>query len=174
MFRSGSTGVAPVTGPGLDPLHIRLATDADSAAVIDLIAGVFAEYPGFVLDVDAEETELRAPASRFDRFWVLEETQGGAVVGCVAIVVHAVHAELKKLYVHRRVRGRGQGRRLAELVEAAARERGLPRIELWTDTRLETAHRLYERLGYVPTGRTRDLHDLSRTTEFHFEKHLGS
>ena len=51
--------------------QLRPARDSDSAGVIALIGRVFAEYPGCVLDVEAEEPELRAPATHFDRFWVL-------------------------------------------------------------------------------------------------------
>ena len=47
-------------------------------------------------------------------------------------------------------------------------------LRSWSDTRFLDAHRLYERLGYVRTGETRDLHDLSNTTEFFFVKELES
>ncbi|MHC4223905.1 MAG: GNAT family N-acetyltransferase [Planctomycetota bacterium] len=148
--------------------RLRRATDTDSGGVIALIARVFAEYEGCVLDVEAEEPELRAPASSFDRFWVLERS--GEVVGCAACVPREDHLELKKVYLDRELRGRGWGRKLIEQVEQRARELGLPRIEFWSDTRFETAHAAYLRLGYRPTGRTRDLHDLSNTTEYHFLK----
>ena len=36
--------------------ELRRANDSDSAGVIALIAGVFAEYEGCVLDVDREES----------------------------------------------------------------------------------------------------------------------
>jgi len=151
---------------------VRPASDADAAGVIALIAGVFEEYPGCVLDVDREEPDLRAPASRFERFWVAEE--GGAVVGCIACAARDGSMELKKLYVARAARRKGLGSRLVALVEDEARSRGVPRVKLWSDTRFEAAHALYERLGYTRTGATRDLHDLSRTTEFHFVKDLRS
>ena len=149
---------------------VRPATDGDAAGVITLIAAIFDEYPGCVLDVDAEEPELRAPASRFERFWVAE--QDGAVVGCIALATHPDHVELKKLYVGRAARGQGLGRRLIDLVEAHARAVASPRIELWSDTRFETAHAVYERLGYVRQPATRDLHDLSNTTEYHYVRDL--
>jgi putative acetyltransferase len=151
---------------------VRPGTDADSAGVIALIAGVFREYPGCVLDVDREEPGLRAPASAFDRFWVLEEK--GRVAGCVACAFAEDHVELKKLYLEKKVRGRGHARRLVALVEEQALARGVSRIELWSDTRFADAHGLYEHLGYEHTGRTRDLHDLSDTTEFHYVKRLVS
>lgn len=149
--------------------RIRPATDADSDGVIAVIARAYAEYPGCVLDVDREEPALRAPASSFDRFWVVEEK--GAVVGCVGCALGAT-AELKKLYLDAHFRGRGLGRDLIALVEEAARASGARRIELWSDTRFKTAHAVYERCGYRKTGRTRDLHDLSNSTEYHFEKAL--
>jgi len=151
--------------------RIRPASDADSAGVIAVIAGVYAEYPGCVLDVDREEPALRTPASSFDRFWVVEE--GGRVGGCVGVSLGET-AELKKLYLDAALRGKGLGRELIALVEETARAAGAKRIELWSDTRFVTAHAVYERCGYRKTGRTRDLHDLSNTTEFHFEKGLAA
>ncbi len=150
--------------------RIRPASDADAAGVIAVIARAYAEYPGCVLDVDREETALKRPASSFDRFWVVEE--GGRVGGCVGLSL-GEPAELKKLYLDAALRGRGLGRELIALVEETARAAGARRIELWSDTRFLTAHAVYERCGYRRTGRTRDLHDLSHTTEYHFEKALG-
>ena len=151
--------------------RIRPARDADADAIIALIARVYGEYPGCILDVDREEPALKTPASSFDRFWVVEE--GQHVVGCVGCALGKGVAELKKLYLDAGTRGRGLGRDLIALVEETARAHGAERIELWSDTRFKTAHAVYERCGYRKTGRTRDLHDLSNSTEFHFEKELA-
>jgi hypothetical protein len=43
---------------------------------------------------------------------------------------------------------------------------------LWTDTRFQTAHRFYERLGYQSDGRTRAIDDLSRSVEYFYSKRL--
>lgn len=159
---------------------LRRARDDDSEGVIALIAAVFAEYPGCVLDVDREEPELRAPATSFDRFWVLEAPPrhpGGPppIVGCVGLGLHGTApAELKKLYLARELRGRGLGALLVATVEDEARRHGAGSIELWTDTRFTRAHALYRRLGYVPTGAQRELHDLSATVEDHYVKVLAS
>ena len=135
------------------------------------ITRIFLEYPGCVLDVDKEEPDLRTPASSFDRFWVAD--RDGAVLACIACALKDDVAELKKLYVDRSVRGEGVARELVALVEQEARGHGAPQIELWSDTRFETAHAVYLHLGYEQTGRTRDLHDLSHTTEFHFAKEIS-
>ncbi len=156
---------------------IRPARDEDEGGLIALIGGCFAEYPGCELDVDGEIPELRAIASYADkrggRFWVAEAD--GAVVGCIGLAPAPDPGgiELLKLYVDSAMRGRGLGGRLVGLVEDEAARRGAAFIELWTDTRFENAHRLYERLGYVRLPETRELHDLSDTVEYHYHKPIG-
>jgi putative acetyltransferase len=153
-------------------IELRDARDADAAGVIRLVADCFAEYPGCVLDVEREEPELLAPASSFERFWVLEAD--GEVVGCCGLATHAGEAgpvvELKKMYLRRDHRGAGLAERLAAKVEERAREARATGLVLWSDTRFTRAHRFYERIGYRRTGRTRDLGDLSNTTEYEFRK----
>ena len=156
---------------------IRPARDDDQDGLIALIGGCFAEYPGCVLDVDGEIPELRGIASYADkrngRFWVAEAD--GAIVGCIGVApaTDRDSVELLKLYVDSAMRGRGLGGRLVRLVEEEAARRNAAFIELWTDTRFETAHRLYERLGYERLPETRELHDLSDTVEYHYRKRLG-
>ncbi len=155
--------------------RIREARDDDAPPLIALIAAVYAEYPGCVLDVDGEVPHLRRPASSFlewdGRLWVAEGACG--VVGCVGLAGHRDHAELRQLYVSAAARRQGLGRRLCELVHGEALARGHRRIELWTDTRFADAHRLYERLGYVRQPGTRELHDLSRTIEYRYRLALA-
>ena len=156
------------------PATLRPAKDGDALDVIELIGSVFGEYPHCILDVDGEMPELRAIASYFQahegEFWVAE--QGGRLVGmCGYVMSSPTTVELRKLYVHRSQRGAGLGGRLVELVERAARARGASRIELWSDTKFETAHRFYQRRGYVKGG-TRELFDKSNTDEFYFAKSL--
>jgi putative acetyltransferase len=151
----------------------RDARDEDTTALITLIAAVFDEYPGCVMDVDGEIPELRKIASHFralgGRFWVAERQ--GEVVGCVGFApLPNGRAQLHKLYVRANCRRIGIGGRLCELVEATARERGITHLELWSDTRFETAHLVYERRGYRRGSQTRELHDKSATVEFFFEK----
>lgn len=77
----------------------------------------------------------------------------GAVVGTCAVVVRdAETVELAKLAVDRSARGGGIGQRLTQTAIDWARERGARRIKLVSSTKLASALRLYERLGfaYVP------------------------
>ena len=155
-------------------LKIRAAVDEDSEGIIALIDSCYREYPPNILDVDGEEPELRAPASRYPAFWVVEDEQA-QVVGCIALQIREPQRliELKKCYVHQSQRGTGMGRQLVEQVEDWARVNCCPQVELWTDTRFKLAHRVYTALGYQPSGRTRELNDISDTTEFHFLKTLA-
>jgi putative acetyltransferase len=155
---------------------LRDATDDDADGLIALIGAVFDEYPGCILDVDGEMPELRRIASTFaeagGRFWVAE--RDGRVVGSIgwSPAKEPGGLELKKLYVARSERETGLGSRLVELVEHDARTRGARFIDLWSDTRFETAHRFYARRGWVKGPHTRELFDRSDTVEFYFRKEL--
>jgi GNAT superfamily N-acetyltransferase len=156
---------------------LRPVRDADSAALIALIGGAFAEYPGCVLDVDGEEPWLRAPATAYAEaagtMWVAELS--GEVVACAGVKPSGAEAvELKNLYVSAKARRQGLGELLTGQVEDEARSRGARRVGLWSDTRFTDAHRLYERLGYRRLPATRELHDQSATVEYAFAKELGA
>lgn len=154
---------------------LRDVRDGDSAALIALIGGCWAEYPGVLLDIDGEEPWLRAPASAYSgwsgRAWVIE--LAGQVVACCGVKPAEPDAvELKSMYVARAARRRGLARRLEALVLGEARKRGVDRVELWSDSRFADAHETYTQLGYTRLPHTRELHDLSQTVEFPFVKQL--
>ena len=151
--------------------ELRPARDSDSAGVIGLIAGVFAEYEGCVLDVDREEPELRAPATNYDRFWVVDDD--GEIVGCSACSLRLPVVEMKKIYLDARHRGKGWGRRLIGIIEKTADDLGATRLEAWSDTRFTQAHSVYEHLGYERGPSTRFLHDISQTEEYFFSREIG-
>jgi putative acetyltransferase len=158
----------------LPEIQLREARDEDAEGLIALIGAVFSEYPGCVLDVEGELPELRHIATSFrawsGQFWVA--TRGERLVGCVGWTPTCAPEgiELRKLYVAQHERERGLGGRLCTLVEEAAEARGARFIELWSDTRFETAHRFYARRGYRQGPTTRALHDLSNTVEYYFRR----
>ena len=159
-----------------EDILIRSAEDDDSDAVIALIDLCWSAYPGVTLDVDLEEPGLRHPATHFrkrdGRMWTAWDGKDlGGVVGYTLDAVGA-DAELHKLYVHPDQRRSGLGRRLTTLVEQTVRARGARTLELWSDTRFETAHRFYRNLGYSQTGEKRALNDISNSFEYRFVKSL--
>ncbi|HEX3178431.1 MAG TPA: GNAT family N-acetyltransferase [Methylomirabilota bacterium] len=148
------------------------ATMADVPAVMLLIGRVFAEY-GLLLMPAFEVPDLL----RFDEhytpprgaFWIVRDDS--RVVGSVGVDrVDAHTAELHRLYVDASARGRGIGRVLVETVLDWAREQGIPRLVLWSDTRFETSHRLYRRLGFEQRGERTVEGDINASRELRYER----
>jgi putative acetyltransferase len=157
----------------------RPVTDADADALIELIGACWAEYPGIVMDVDAELPHLRAPASSYAQLgghaWVVDSGgPDGGLAGSVALVPGSEDGsgELRMLYVRAAARRGGLGGRLLALAEDEARRSGATRMQLWSDTRFLDAHRFYARNGYIQGTGRRELHDLSGSVEFFFVKAL--
>ena len=71
-------------------------------------------------------------------------------VGCGAVRrLNETTAEIKRMYVDPSVRGRRIGRAIVEALEREVRLLGLTTIVLETGTRLASAIKLYEALGYA-------------------------
>ncbi len=154
---------------------LRAITPADADAVIGLVAAAYAEYPGCVLDLPGVDDDLPVLAERLTSAggagWVVERS--GEVVACAGWAPKGPEsAELKRLYVGPSARRSGLGQGLVGHVVEVARAAGVRWLELWSDTRFADAHRLYERTGFARLPETRDLHDPSNTTEYHFVRDL--
>ncbi|MGB0843126.1 MAG: GNAT family N-acetyltransferase [Alphaproteobacteria bacterium] len=155
----------------------RPAEDTDSEAMIHIIGACYALYDNCVLDVDLEEPELRAPKSLFAEqgktMWVM--TLDGKVVGCVGLSdpnFQTGEQELLKLYLDPDEHGQGLGKELAGFAIKTAVELLCRKLVLWTDTRFETAHKLYESFGFIRAKETRDLNDISNTSEYFYSLNL--
>lgn len=161
-------------GPGHSAAQTREARDSDGAAIMALVEHCFADYAGCVLDKANDCPDLFAPATYYrdlgGKLWVVDD--GGLIATVAWHPLDAARAELKRLYVHADARRQGLGATLGSLVEDSARTRGIKTMELWTDTRFDAAHRLYDRLGYALQPETRDLQDLSNSIEYQFIKTL--
>jgi RimJ/RimL family protein N-acetyltransferase len=153
-------------------LPVRPAGRADAPGVVELIGRVYLEY-GFVYVPEVEVPDL----FRFDQhyapprgaFYVIRE--GGVIVGSVGVErLDDGSAELHRLYLDARLRGRGTGRALIEAVLGWCRTQQIRRLILWSDTRFDQAHRLYERMGFRRTGERPLPDDLNQTREYGFER----
>ncbi len=150
--------------PGLRPV-----ADSDSAGLITLIGGIWAEYPSIVFDIDGEEPWLRAPAAAYatgGELWVVPAPDGGGLVASAGWRPYPTGLELKSLYVAADFRRQGIASRLVRFIERRAG--GQERLRAWSDSRFTDSHLMYERLGYRRTGETRELYDKSATVEFEF------
>lgn len=137
--------------------RLRPATDADSPAVVAVIRRVLRAYR-LPFDPDGIDRPLFELESRFSgpgrRFWVIEDC--GRVVGTVAIDRRRRGlAELKKMFLDRRYRGRGLGKRMLRAALDFARRSGYRRVMLETHSSLDEAIGLYRRAGFRRLRRIR-------------------
>ena len=103
-------------------------------------------------------------------FFVLRNNEG--VVGSLGIERLEGHvAELHRLYLEAALRRRGLGRALVETGIAWGRAEGIRHLILWSDTRFDRAHTLYERMGFQRTGE-RALNDINQSREYRYERRL--
>jgi len=73
----------------------------------------------------------------------------GEPVGCGALKLHGAEpAEIKRVWVHRKARGLGVGRRLVRQLERWAADRGATMVHLDTNRALTEAIDLYRSVGY--------------------------
>ena len=156
----------------MNSLSPRPTVSEDVPGILNLIAGIYAEYD-CVLDAENDERHLLEPGTYFrthgGEFWVVEDN--GIIRATVAVMLHDDAGELKTLYVHPSLRRQGWGRRLTELAMDYARSRGKTKMILWSDTRFLDAHSLYRSMGYREIG-IRELHDSNNSVEYGFEASL--
>jgi O-acetylserine/cysteine efflux transporter len=148
------------------------ATRDDAPGVIDLIGRVYAEY-SFVWEPRVEVPDLFRFEEHYEAprgaFFVVREAD--VIVGSVGVErLDGETAELHRLYLDARLRGRGTGRALVQAALAWCRSEGITRMILWSDTRFDQAHRLYSRLGFSQTGERALPDDLNQTREYGFER----
>jgi GNAT superfamily N-acetyltransferase len=133
--------------------QLRRATEADGPAVQTLVSTVLVEYglrpdPSGT-DADLQDFEAHYLARGGD-FVVLTDATGAIVGTCGLYPLADGAVELRKMYLAKSLRGRGQGRRLLEWALARARELGFRRVTLETAGVLKEAVALYERNGFKP------------------------
>jgi DNA-binding MarR family transcriptional regulator/GNAT superfamily N-acetyltransferase len=135
------------------PFVLRPNRPGDIGWVISRHAALYAEEYGWDATFEGMVAEVAAHFIRnFDpkreRCWIAERQ--GEVVGSVFLVKgsEAGTAKLRMLYVEPSARGLGIGARLVEECRLFARATGYKRIELWTNSILSSARRIYEAAGY--------------------------
>ena len=132
-------------------MTIGFAFDCSFAVLVAAIAGwtvstrtSFAAVAGFVAHYDRAR----------ERCFVAE--RAGAIVGSVLVVKKSARvARLRLLLVEPSARGLGLGARLVDECIRFARAAGYRQLELWTNSVLVAARRVYERAGFtlVASGR---------------------
>lgn len=140
--------------PAAAAIWVRPYLEVDAAATRALVERVLAEF-GLALDPRGVDRDLEDVDGSYRRrggeFWVVEDSTG-RVVGTCGVWPHPTDemlCELRKMYLHPDLRGRGIGLRLLELALAHARGAGFRRMELETNSAMTAAMALYRRAGFV-------------------------
>ena len=142
-------------------MRIRAARPEEYAAVGELTARVYVE-DGFVPTDFPYVVTLRDAATRAEQAELLVALDdGGRLLGSVTFAfAGSPYAELAKgpdeaafrmLVVEPAARGRGVGEALVRECVRIARTQHARVLRLSTQSEMHTAHRLYERLGFVRT-----------------------
>jgi putative acetyltransferase len=141
----------PLPSPILRPIEPR-----DDAAVARIIRTVMPEFgaggPGFAIhdpEVGAMSAAYAAPGHAY---YVIEragEVLGGGGIAPLTGGPEGV-CELRKMYFLPALRGLGMGERLLRHCLAFAREAGYRTCYLETLEGMQSAQRLYQRLGFAP------------------------
>lgn len=152
---------------------LRPCRTGDEPGVCAAVKAVYDEH-GFTWDPADYHADLHNLASSFEppgrELWVCD--LDGKVVGCAGVGyfeplagsigrivvsddtrrIAGTDCELLRLYVHPLAQGRGLGRALFEQCIESAAGRGSLAMEIWSDKRFQTAHRLYQLAGAKVVG----------------------
>lgn len=121
-----------------------------------------AEAVALIEELDSHLEPLYPPESRHglniealratNVLFAMARDELGVAHGCGAVVLLSGFAELKRMYVRPKSRGRGVGALILQFLERQAADRGYVTIMLETGIKQSEALSFYERLGYVRRG----------------------
>ena len=156
------------------------ATNANQSQIVALIDTCYQEY-GDTIVLEGDDSDLldieRNYRGKLGEFIAIQD-EDGSVVGTHAVVPLDLQSGLctfRRLYLQNDLRGTGLG--TASMLSAIhwARDAGFKRVEFWSDTRFERAHRFFEKLGFQTEFETRDMDDgIQPYSEFFFWLDINS
>ena len=134
----------------LDAVTVRLASDADSAAIADVLFAAFSkfehEYTPESFAIVTPTTENVATRIVEGPIWVAE--RDGRVVGTVSVTTEPEGMYIRSMAVQPDAQGLGIGHRLLDAVGEYFQSSELDRIFLYTTYFVPGAKELYEKHGF--------------------------
>ncbi len=148
---------------------IRPARKDDIDRLITIIRDTIHSY-GYIFELEFELPDFLDYDNYYGRgkgeLYVLEAN--GVEAGCGALKLDGSIPYLSRIYVDEAYRGHGYGKAMVQFLMSRNADLGNSELELWTDTLFRTAHKMYEKLGFVYTGRVRPLGDINNCFEYHY------
>lgn len=142
-------------------MSIRRATPEDADGILACLSAAFAEHRDDYTSGAYANAVLTTESTtkRLQEMTVFVATRAsGEIVGTIACsIVNAEEGHLRGMAVLPASRGTGIAARLLIQAESHFRERNCKRINRDTTAPLETAIRLYERFGFLPSGKIQDF-----------------
>jgi putative acetyltransferase len=137
-----------------DEISIRAATNADCEKIQNLVFTVLREYnlEPEIGGTDADLNDIEANYLKSGGWFEVLEDARGNLLGTVGLFpLDKETVELRKMYFHKNLRGRGFGKKTLERMIEKARELKCKKIYLETASILREAVALYEKYGFQPT-----------------------
>jgi predicted N-acetyltransferase YhbS len=130
-------------------LHLRLASDADRARLIQLINSAYS-IESFFEGTRTDEERLAA-MMRKGKIFVAEDDSGRSLA-CVYTEVRGARGYLGQLAVDPASQGRGLGRKMVEAAEDYLHRQGCEAVDILVLSMRPELPPLYRRFGYIETG----------------------
>lgn len=156
-----SMNTAPESALRSPHLELRSVCESDRDGIIRLIDTIFREYGDQIFLEDADKDLLDIP-SNYEQGLFVVLADDATVFGTAALQRHKEQLEvalLRRMYLDARLRGTGAGARLLDWAVDKARQLGMRRMELWTDSRFTRAHGFYRKMGFTDSGEVRSMDD---------------
>jgi putative acetyltransferase len=160
-------------------MNIREFTILDQASVIQLQEEFMQEFfPEFAND--PRRYQWNADIYNIDEYyiknggkiWVVEEDKEIVGVGGFRLVDYEV-AEIKRIRIKARYRGKGLGKKIVQMIEEYCVNNNILKILVDTDERLSTAKLMYEKMGYIAYRTEIVVEGNMKYTNHYFEKVLS-
>lgn len=133
-------------------MTIRSATLSDLPAIRQCAREAYSPY---VERIGKEPAPMIADFEKQVRSGIVfvAEDSSARVQGFIVFYMRDDHMHLENVAVSSEHQGEGIGKALIEFCETAARDEGLPTVELYTNEMMTENLTLYPRLGYREIGR---------------------
>ena len=159
---------------GFAEFSVFKAQNSDKNRVVALIESCYQEHGDQVI-LNGDDSDLLNLEDNYrgrDGEFIIVEDQQQTIIGCHAVIPLDQQSQactFRRLYLRKSMRGIGLGQALMQWALGWARSQGFQRVEFWSDTRFERAHKFFLKSGFLTENVTRKMDDgIQPYSEFFF------